>query len=116
MANETIRSNENSVIATFNTHDQAEKAVRELQKSSFDMQKLSILGKGYHSEEQPIGFYTRGDRMKTWGATGAFWGGVWGLLVGAAFSGYPELVPWRWRAPSSTSWQEPWKAPPWSAA
>jgi hypothetical protein len=93
MENQTIRSSENSVIATFNTHDQAEKAVRELQKSGFDMQKLSILGKGYHSEEQPMGFYTRGDRMKTWGATGAFWGGIWGMLVGAAFFWIPGIGP-----------------------
>ena len=42
------------------------------------------MGKGYHSEEHPIGFYTAGDRIKAWGGRGAFWGGIWGLLLAPA--------------------------------
>jgi hypothetical protein len=93
MENEKTSSSENSVIAAFDAHTQAEMAVREVQKSGFDMQKLSILGKGYHTEEHPMGFYTRGDRMKAWGATGAFWGGLWGMLFGAAFFWLPGIGP-----------------------
>jgi hypothetical protein len=84
---------ENSIIGTFDTHVQAEEAIKELEKSGFDMGKLSIVGKGYHSEEHPVGFYTTGDRMKTWGGIGAFWGGLWGLLLGAAFFWVPGLGP-----------------------
>jgi hypothetical protein len=83
----------NSVVGVFDTHTRAEEAVRELQKSGFDMKKLSIVGKGYHTEEHPIGFYTRGDRIKAWGTTGAFWGGLWGMLVGAAFFWLPGVGP-----------------------
>ncbi|HDO26064.1 MAG TPA: permease, partial [Nitrospirae bacterium] len=32
---------QNSVVSIFNTHTEAEDAVRELQKSGFDMKKLS---------------------------------------------------------------------------
>ena len=78
-----------TVIASFASHEQAEKAVGELSRSGFDMQKLSIVGKGYHTEEQPIGFYTTGDRMKTWGSFGAFWGSLWGLLLGSALFWMP---------------------------
>lgn len=84
---------ENAIIATFDAHTQAEQAVRELQKSGFNMKKLSIVGKGYHPEEHPIGFYTTGDRIKTWGGMGAFWGGIWGLLFGAAFFWLPGIGP-----------------------
>jgi hypothetical protein len=35
----------NSVVAIFASHNQAEDAVRELQKDGFDMKKLSIVGK-----------------------------------------------------------------------
>src|SRR5476649_33788 len=68
----------------FNTHAEAEDAIVSLSKSGFDVKKLSLVGKGYHSEEHPLGFYTAGDRIKSWGKTGAFWGGIWGLLLAPA--------------------------------
>ncbi|MFZ6849382.1 DUF1269 domain-containing protein [Undibacterium sp. RuRC25W] len=76
--------NEQSAIHVFNTHNDAEEAIRSLGKSGFDVKKLSLIGKGYHSEEHPIGFYSTGDRIKSWGGVGAFWGGIWGLLVAPA--------------------------------
>lgn len=82
-----------SIVATFETHQQAEGGVKELERSGFDMRKLSIVGKGYHSEEHPVGFYTTGDRMLSWGGIGAFWGGLWGLLFGAAFFWIPGFGP-----------------------
>ena len=44
----------NSVVAVFETHNQAEDAVRELQKDGFDMKKPSIVRKDYHTDE-PLG-------------------------------------------------------------
>jgi len=81
----------NSVVAVFESHDQAEDAIRELQKGGFDMQKLSIVGKDYHTEEHVVGYYTTGDRMLYWGKAGAFWGGFWGLLLGSAFFWVPGI-------------------------
>jgi hypothetical protein len=78
-------------IATYETHQQAEEAIRALNRAGFNMKQLSIVGKGYHSEEQPVGFYTLGDRMKTWGGVGAFWGALWGLLFGSAFFLVPGI-------------------------
>lgn len=75
----------------FNTHVEAEEAIRALGKSGFDVKMLSLIGKGYHSEEHPIGFYTAGDRIKTWGGLGAFWGGIWGLLLAPAVFVLPGL-------------------------
>lgn len=49
------------------------------------MYKLSIIGKDYQTEEEVVGYYTTGDRMKVWGKSGAFWGGIWGFLFGSAF-------------------------------
>ena len=70
-----------SALYVFNTHAEAEGAIRSLGKSGFPLKKLSLVGKGYHSEEHPIGFYTVGDRVRAWGGTGAFWGAIWGLLI-----------------------------------
>lgn len=57
------------------------------------MKKLSIVGKDYHTEEQVVGYYHTGDRMKYWGKLGAFWGGLWGILLGAAFFWIPGIGP-----------------------
>src|SRR5450432_1997562 len=83
--------NETSPAYVFNTHVEAEAAIRLLSKSGFDMKKLSLVGKGYHSEEHPVGFYTVGDRIKTWGGIGAFWGGLWGLLLAPAVFFLPGI-------------------------
>ncbi|MFZ6862704.1 DUF1269 domain-containing protein [Undibacterium sp. Ji67W] len=82
---------EHSAIYVFNTHSDAEEAIRALGKSGFDVKKLSLIGKGYHSEEHPIGFYSTGDRIKSWGGIGAFWGGIWGMLVAPAVFVLPGL-------------------------
>ncbi|MGA2149583.1 MAG: general stress protein [Bryobacteraceae bacterium] len=86
-------SETNSVVAIYETHAQAEETVMELQRSGYDMKKLSIVGKDYHTDEQVIGYYNAGDRMKYWGKLGAFWGGLWGMLFGAAFFAIPGIGP-----------------------
>jgi hypothetical protein len=83
----------NAVVAIYNTHTEAERAIIELQRSGFDIKKLSIVGKEYHSEEHVVGYYNAGDRMRYWGEMGAFWGGIWGMLFGAAFFAIPGFGP-----------------------
>ena len=84
---------QSAIVAIYDTHAEAETAIRDLQKSGFDMTKLSIVGKDYHTDEDVTGYYTTGDRMKSWGKLGAFWGGIWGLLFGSAFFLIPGLGP-----------------------
>jgi len=90
-------SDNNIVVAVYEAHAGAEQAVKELQSFGFDMKKLSIVGRNPHAEEQVVGFYNAGDRMKSWGKTGAgagaFWGSIWGLLFGAGFFAIPGVGP-----------------------
>lgn len=86
-------SEQNAVVGVYDTHLGAEAAIKELQRSGFDMKQLSILGRGNHTEEHVVGFYNIGDRMKVWGTRGAFWGGFWGLLFGSAFLVIPGFGP-----------------------
>lgn len=83
----------NSSVVIFSTHQEAELAVKELEHSGFDMKKLSIVGKDYHTAEHVVGYYNTGDRMNYWGKQGAFWGAVWGVLVGSAFFMIPGIGP-----------------------
>lgn len=82
-----------TIIATFVDHPAAEKAVKDLGAAGFEVQSLSIVGKGYHSEERVLGFYNFGDRIKIWGARGVFWGGLWGLFAGGLFVAAPVVGP-----------------------
>jgi uncharacterized membrane protein len=84
-------SDQNSVVAIYTAHSGAEEAVKELQRAGVDMHNLSIVGKDYHTDENVVGYYNMGDRMKYWGKMGAFWGGFWGLLFGSAFFAIPGL-------------------------
>jgi uncharacterized membrane protein len=87
------KPDKSTVVAAYDSHDKAEEAVHELEKSGFDMQALSIVGKDFRTEEDVVGYYNTGDRMKAWGKTGAFWGGLWGLLFGSAFFFVPGIGP-----------------------
>lgn len=86
-------SENDAVIAVYDSHSQAEGALKELQRAGYDMKRLSIVGKDYHTEEHAVGYYNAGDRMKRWGKSGAFWGGFWGLLFGSAFFAMPGIGP-----------------------
>ena len=80
-----------TLVAVFATHEQAERAIKDLANAEFDMKQLSIVGQGYHTEENVIGFYNTGDRIKFWGKRGAFWGGLWGLFFGGVFLMVPVV-------------------------
>lgn len=86
-------SEENVAVAVFSSHTKAESAIRTLGQSAFPMKQLTIVGKGYHTDEKVIGFYNTGDRIKLWGKYGAFWGGLWGLFVGGMFFTIPVVGP-----------------------
>ena len=81
--------NYETAVAVFPTHEAAEKAVKTLTAAGFEMKNLSVVGKGYHSDEKVVGFYNMGDRIKFWGSRGAFWGGFWGLFFGGIFMTIP---------------------------
>lgn len=81
----------NTVIAVFSDHQAAETAVKKLTASGFEMKNLSVVGKGYHTDEKVVGFYNTGDRVKFWGTRGAFWGGLWGMFFGGLFLAVPVV-------------------------
>jgi uncharacterized membrane protein len=84
---------DNSVVAIYPSHTAAEAAIKELQQSGFDMNKLSIVGRDNHTDEHVVGYYNVGDRMKHWGKIGAFWGWIWGCFFGSAFFYIPGIGP-----------------------
>jgi uncharacterized membrane protein len=84
-------SKSSAAVAVYATHDEADAAIKSLQKSGFDMKNLSIIGKDFHTEEHAVGYYNTGDRVKFWGKKGAFWGGLAGILFSSAFLVIPVV-------------------------
>jgi hypothetical protein len=85
------KANADSVVAVFGDHNAAEAAVKKLTAAGFAMKNLSVVGKGYQTDEKVVGFYNMGDRIKFWGKRGAFWGGFWGLFLGGLFMTIPVV-------------------------
>jgi hypothetical protein len=86
-------SDDDIVVAVYRDHASAEDAVKQLQKSGYDIRQLSIVVKDYRIEERVVGFYSTSDRVKHWGVCGVLWGGTLGLLFGVALIVFPDLGP-----------------------
>ena len=88
-----MQNNPNDQSCTFicDTHIAAENAIRSLMTGGIEANKISLIGKGYHSEELPTGFYSTRDKIIAWGGNGAFWGSMWGILMAPAVFFLPPL-------------------------
>jgi hypothetical protein len=78
-------------VAVFHSHEHALGVVRDLHDIGFDMQSLSIVGKGFDSRDQLGGNNNMGPRMQAWGRLGEFWGTIWGLVAGSSFFRFSDL-------------------------
>ena len=57
-----------AVVAVCNTHTEVEAAINALKQAAFNVKKLSIVGKDYHTDKHVVGYYNTGDdHMKYWG-------------------------------------------------
>jgi hypothetical protein len=86
-------STESSVVAVYAHIDQAEEAVRKLGVGGFPIQHVSIIAQNLGTEKKVHGFLTSCDVAKASAKTGAWVGGIFGLLVGAAFFWVPGVGP-----------------------
>jgi hypothetical protein len=64
-----------------------------LHKGGFAMSDLSIVGRDFQVTEDPVGFASFGDYARAGAETGAWFGGLFGLFVGAAFLILPGVGP-----------------------
>jgi hypothetical protein len=87
MSNASTQETDRQIImAFFPDETLAESGLEALIEQDIPMDRVSMLGKASSSGDDPLGVYygNVGERMKGWGKMGAFWGGLWGLLTGAA--------------------------------
>ena len=82
-----------SVVGVYDTLGRAEAAVRALDAGQFPVNQISILAKDIQDEKKVHGYVTACDVSKAGAKTGAWVGGIFGLLVGAAFLWVPGVGP-----------------------
>jgi len=73
-----------STVAVYETLEQAEHAVRRLNDGHYPIEQISIVAQNLETEKEVHGFITAGDVAKQGAGTGAWFGGIFGLLMGGA--------------------------------
>src|SRR5262249_19970487 len=86
-------SQESSLVGIYHHLDVAEEAVRQLGQGGFPIQHVSVIAKDLGSEKKIHGYVTSCDVAKSSARGGAWVGGIFGLLVGAAFLWVPGVGP-----------------------
>lgn len=71
-----------AVVAGYHSHFDAEAAVRLLAKNGMPMNAVSIIGRDFETREDVQGFYRPADAMLAGAETGAWVGGIFGLVIG----------------------------------
>ena len=82
-----------SVVGVYETMAKAEDAVRMLNQGRFPIRQVSIIAQSLESEREVHGYVTGGDVARSGAGTGAWVGGLFGLLIGAAFIWVPGFGP-----------------------
>ncbi|PZS28243.1 MAG: DUF1269 domain-containing family protein [Pseudonocardiales bacterium] len=80
-----------AVVGVYASMKDAEQAVRTLLEQKVPAEQVSIVGQDLHSETHVHGFVTTGDVAKTGAKTGAWVGGLFGVLTGAALLFIPGV-------------------------
>lgn len=74
------------LAAVYPDEQTTEGVVKHLITDGCDMDAVSVLARFHEEEDDTLGVYKLniGDDMRAKGMRGAFWGGMWGMLAGAA--------------------------------
>ena len=84
---------ENATVAIYATPGQAQDAIKELEKSGFNLKRLSIVGKAYNEQDEVVAYYRQGDQMKCWGELSGFWNTLSSIIRGWALFSIPSTGP-----------------------
>ena len=78
-----------SVVAVYRYHSDAEEAVHRLARAGTPMQKISIIGRNFEMRENVQGYYRPSDAALEGAGLGAWFGGLFGLMMGFGLFVFP---------------------------
>ena len=82
-----------SVIAVYSSHAEAEGAVHKLKRGGIPLERISIIGRNFQVREDIQGYYRPSDAVKEGVGFGAWFGGLFGLLAGFGLFIFPVVGP-----------------------
>ena len=82
-----------SVLAGYRSHYEAEKAVRRLAKEGLPTDKISMIGRSFQTCDDIQGFYRPADAALQGAEAGAWFGGICGMLTGTGLFILPVVGP-----------------------
>jgi hypothetical protein len=87
-------THEHFVVGTFADESAANRAVETVIAADCPMDQISVLGRSVAEGDDVLGVVEPGiaRRMEVWGKQGALWGGIFGLLAGAAWASWLPVV------------------------
>jgi hypothetical protein len=91
--NEEAPMAEANIVGIYGNMADTESAIRALDQGGFPINQVSIVTQSLESEKNVHGYVTTGDVAKEGAITGAWVGGLLGLLAGAVFLWTPGFVP-----------------------
>ena len=83
----------NALVKVYDDYDSAAKAVNLLLNGGVLKKYISVIGKGEQEEKNEFEYNKERDNIIFWGEQGAFWGGLWGLLMGGILFWAPGVGP-----------------------
>ncbi len=72
-----------AVVASYRSHTEAEAGIRRLSHGGIPISQISIIGRNFETHEEIQGFYRPADAALAGASTGAWFGGLFGLMWGA---------------------------------
>jgi len=72
-----------AVVAIYRSHADAETAVRRLAEGGLPITQISIIGRNFETHQDIQGFYRPADAALDGAGQGAWFGGLFGLMMGA---------------------------------
>lgn len=86
-------SYDQSVVAGYRSHYDAENAIRRLAQEGLPMDKISIIGRSLQTGDDIQSFYRPADAALEGVEAGAWFGGICGLLIGTGLFILPAVGP-----------------------
>ena len=80
-------------LQTYDTYDDAAKAIQRLLEGGVLKKYISVLAKGEQEELNEFEYNKENEDIIFWGEQGAFWGSLWGLLTGGMLMWVPGFGP-----------------------
>lgn len=74
-----------TAVTTSASHEEHTADMRHFQRCMCEMKQLSFARSERRACETGVGEFSTLGRVRCWGGLGAFWGGVWGWMMGSTF-------------------------------